>query len=71
MICPHHCVCQYAHRMDLSVSRWIQAVETRQRKGHEFSESSEDSTNNEVKLRKFMSITLLQKGSSTSGHLRR
>lgn len=56
MICPHHCVCQYAHRMDLSVSRWIKTVETRQRKGHEFVDSSEDLTNsNEVKLRKFLS----------------
>ncbi|CRL06507.1 CLUMA_CG019640, isoform A [Clunio marinus] len=49
MICPQHCVCQYAHRMDLSISRWIHAVETRQRKGHEFVDSSEDAlTNNEV-----------------------
>lgn len=53
MICPHHCVCQYAHRMDLSISRWIHAVETRQRKGHEFTDSSEDSlNNNEVSLLK-------------------
>lgn len=53
MICPHHCVCQYAHRMDLSISRWIHAVETRQRKGHEFTDSGEDSlNNNEVSLPK-------------------
>lgn len=52
MICPHHCVCQYAHRMDLSISRWIHEVETRQRKGHEFSDSGEDTVNsNEVRLR--------------------
>lgn len=49
MICPQHCVCQYAHRMDLSISRWIHAVEMRQQKGHEFSDSSENSLNsNEV-----------------------
>lgn len=61
MICPHHCVCQYAHRMDLSISRWIYAVETRQRKGHEFTGSSEDPTNdNEVKLCKITSLNDLR-----------
>lgn len=52
MICPQHCVCQYAHRMDLPVSRWIHSVETRQRKGHEFTEFEEDNNenNNEVNL---------------------
>lgn len=49
MICPHHCVCQYAHRMDLSIARWIHAVETRQRRGHEFTNSDEDpDSRNEV-----------------------
>lgn len=48
MICPHHCVCQYAHRMDLSISRWVHEVETRQKKGHEFVDSDEEAANNEV-----------------------
>lgn len=71
MICPHHCVCQYAHRMDLSIARWIQAVETRQRKGHEFIDASDDTANNnEVKLwkiifRKIHQQALLLRRSST------
>lgn len=52
MICPQHCVCQYAHRMDLPIARWIHSVETRQKKGHEFvdlhDESMLNSNNNEV-----------------------
>ncbi|KAG5678342.1 hypothetical protein PVAND_008027 [Polypedilum vanderplanki] len=50
MICPQHCVCQYAHRMDLPIARWIHSVETRQRKGHEFIGFEEDNNenNNEV-----------------------
>jgi len=57
MICPNHCVCQYAHKMDLSIARWIHTVETRQRKGHEYvvvdsredsSTESSNSNNNEV-----------------------
>lgn len=58
MICPHHCVCQYAHRMDLSISRWVHSVETRQRKGHEFidnDDSAEDPTiNNEARAAKLL-----------------
>ena len=51
MICPQHCVCQYAHRMDLSISRWVHSVEKRQKKGHEFVESDEDAiSNNEVRF---------------------
>lgn len=51
MICPQHCVCQYAHRMDLPISRWIHSVETRQRKGHEFVDLNDEpllNNNNEV-----------------------
>jgi hypothetical protein len=62
MICPHHCVCQYAHRMDLSISRWIHEIETRQRKGHEFTDSDEEAANNEVKLRFELEV-----GNRTSG----
>ncbi|CAG9800066.1 unnamed protein product [Chironomus riparius] len=50
MICPHHCVCQFAHRMDLPIAKWIHSVETRQRKGHEFTdfEAEHHEHNNEV-----------------------
>jgi hypothetical protein len=49
MICPIHCVCQFAHRMDLSISRWVHSVETRQKRGYE-SESTEINSN-EVKIK--------------------
>ena len=51
MICPQHCVCQYAHRMDLPIARWIHSVETRQKKGHEFVDLQDETVlnnNNEV-----------------------
>ena len=57
MICPQHCVCQYAHRMDLPIARWIHSVETRQKKGHEFVDLQDETVlnnNNEV-----ASITLI------------
>lgn len=62
MICPHHCVCQYAHRMDLSISRWVHEIETRQKKGHEFTDSDEEAANNEVKMRFELEV-----GNRTSG----
>ena len=36
--------------MDLAISRWVNAIETRQKKGHEFNEMQHDSfvNNNEV-----------------------
>lgn len=50
MICPHHCVCQFAHRMDLPIAKWVHSVETRQRKGYEFTdfEGEHQEHNNEV-----------------------
>lgn len=56
MICPQQCVCQSAHRMDLSISRWVHAIETRQKqqqqqRGHDFMDASESGpSGNEVKI---------------------
>lgn len=61
MICPHHCVCQYAHRMDLPIAKWVHSVETRQRKGHEFTdfEGEHQEHNNEVSIQCYPLITLM------------
>lgn len=59
MICPQQCVCKSAHRMDLSISRWVHAIETRQKqqqqqqqRGHDFMDASSESgpSGNEVKI---------------------
>lgn len=47
MICPQQCVCQYAHFMDLSIAKWINAIETRKQKGHEFVEEEHEDPVNE------------------------